>query len=160
MSFTRFHDDPHRIQKKNLETTSMNEYIFNVPGNNTNQNIFFEDPHLRMQKSGNTLCRNLVQIESELRTLDRRVNCDDVQKNDYLKQQCIKSYMYPTNIKKNITKESRSSHPAWTLKGACTYEQPYLFQDPQQNVEIPFHAYLDTNILEKDYYNIKNSKKI
>ena len=31
MSFTRFHDDPNRIEIKNLETSAMNSYVFNVP---------------------------------------------------------------------------------------------------------------------------------
>ena len=33
MSFTRFHDDPSRIKKENIETSMQNQYIFNVPGN-------------------------------------------------------------------------------------------------------------------------------
>jgi hypothetical protein len=46
------------------------------------------------------------------------------------------------------------------LKGAKTYTPPYLFSDPQANTEIPFSSYLDTNILEKDYYVLKQCKKI
>ena len=160
MSFTRFHDDPNRILKTNLETSAMNDYVFNVPNNTESTSVYFEDPHLRMQKNGNTLCNNLIQIESELKTLGRNLNRDHINKNDYVKQQSIKMYIRPSNIKKNITNESRSSHPAWMLKGTGTYEPAYLFKDPQNNVEIPFHMNLDTNILEKDYYNIKQSKKI
>ena len=160
MSFTRFHDDPNRILKTNWETSAMNDYVFNVPGNTKASSVYFDDPHLRMQKNGNTLCRNLIQIESELKTLGRELNRDNIYKNDYVRQQSIKNYIYPSNVEKNITKESRASHPAWKLKGTGTYEPAFLFKNPQTNVEVPFHMNLDTNILEKDYYNIKQSKKI
>ena len=55
MSFTRFHDDPNRIKKKNIEISMMNQYTFNTPNNINNISVFFNDPHLRMQKSGNQL---------------------------------------------------------------------------------------------------------
>tara|TARA_B100001142_G_C14336437_1_gene656087 strand:+ start:968 stop:1444 length:477 start_codon:yes stop_codon:yes gene_type:complete len=156
MSFTRFHDDPARIEKTNLEITSMNDYIFNVPGNTSHSSVYFEDPHLRMQKNGNTLCRNMVEIESELRTMDRVLCRDHKGMNDYVKQQYIKQYVQPKTIHKTISKESRASHPAWMLKGTNTHRTEYLFHNPQSNVEIPFLSNLDTNVLEKDYYNKYN----
>lgn len=160
MSFTRFHDDPNRIQKTNLETSAMNDYIFNVPGNTSNSSVYFKDSHIRMQKNGNTLCKNMIQTESELRAMDRILCRDEKNKNNYVSNQSIKHYVYPSNVSKNITKESRASHPAWMLKGAKTYTPPYLFSDPQANTEIPFSSFLDTNILEKDYYVLKQCKKI
>jgi hypothetical protein len=42
------------------------------------------------------------------------------------------------------------------LKGVNTHRTEYLFHNPQSNVEIPFLSNLDTNILEKDYYNKYN----
>ena len=60
MSFTRFHDDPNRIQKTNLETSAINDYTFNVPNSVNSKSVFFSDPHVRMQKNGTTLCRNMV----------------------------------------------------------------------------------------------------
>ena len=59
MSFTRFHDDPARIKKENIETSSINYYIFNVPNNITTSNIYYNDPHIRMQHCGNTLYKDL-----------------------------------------------------------------------------------------------------
>ena len=41
MAFTRFHDDINRIEKTNLETTAINDYTFNVPGNINTKNIYF-----------------------------------------------------------------------------------------------------------------------
>ena len=160
MSFTRFHADPNRIQKTNLETSAMNDYTFNVPGNTNKNSVYFSDPHLRMQKNGTTLCRNMVNIESELRTMDRILERDHKEKNNYMKTQSVKNYIHPSIISKNITKESRATNPVWTLREVTIDRPQYLFHDPQMNTSIPFESYLDTNILEKDYYKINCSKKI
>lgn len=160
MSFTRFHDDPSRIQKTNLEISAMNHYTFNVPNNTNSQSVFFNDPYLRMQKNGTTLCRNMVDVESELLTINRNLCRDNINKNDYSKNQNYKMYIHPTNITKNITKQPRAINPAWMLRGTGINRNEYLFSNPQENIFIPFQAYLDTNILEKDYYNLNNCKKI
>ena len=57
MAFTRFHDDTSRILKTNLETASICNYIFNVPSNTSTKNVYIEDPHIRMQKSGGSQYR-------------------------------------------------------------------------------------------------------
>jgi len=160
MSFTRFHDDPNRIQKTNLETSAMNDYTFNVPNNTTSSSVFFNDPYLRMQKNGTTLCRNMVDVESELRVMNRNLCRDDVNRNNYVTNQDYKLYVHPKNITKNITKQPRAINPAWMLRGTGIDRSEYLFSDPQTNIFMPFQSYLDTNILEKDYYNINNCKKI
>ena len=69
MAFTRFHDDYNRILKTNLETTARSEYIFNVPNNFKNKNIYLDDPHIRLQKLGNPQFVNMVNAESELKCL-------------------------------------------------------------------------------------------
>ena len=46
------------------------------------------------------------------------------------------------------------------LRGTGIDRSEYLLSDPQKNVIIPFQSYLDTNILEKDYYNLNDCKKI
>lgn len=156
MSFTRFHDDPNRIQKTNLETSAINDYTFNVPGNTNTKSLFVDDPYVRMQKNGTTLCRNMVNIEAELHGLDRVLCRDNLTKNNYLKTQMVKQYIRPSSLSKNITKQSRASHPAWMVRTTKNNRSDFLLEDPQKNVELPFLANLDTNILEKDYYNINH----
>lgn len=158
MSFTRFHDDPNRIQKTNLETSAMNDYVFNVPNNVKSRTLFFDDPHLTNQKNGNTLCKNMVQVESELQCLDRKLSRDHKHKNNYLNSQSFKQYIVPKNVSKTITKESRASHPSWMYRESTTLRTDFLFEDPQKNVFVPFQTNLDTNVLEKDYYNINKCK--
>ena len=49
MAFTRFHDDPCRIEKQLQETTGIGRYMLNVPGNG-DKPMFMDDPFIRMQK--------------------------------------------------------------------------------------------------------------
>jgi hypothetical protein len=159
MSFTRFHDDPNRIQKTNLERSAINDYTFNVPGN-TKGSHFFYDPHIRSQKNGVPLYNTMVNVESTLKNIGRPLYRDNLHLNQYQRYDSYNGKVNPTQEVKTITNESRASHPAWTYRVYCPFRKDYLFYDAQSNISIPFDAYLDTNILEKDYYNIKHSKKI
>lgn len=160
MSFTRFYDDPNRIEIKNLETSAMNSYVFNVPGNTDGMNLYFSDPHIRMQKTGSHLNRNLLDVETELRNINIPLNRDNINLNNYKKNQMPKTTVPIYDVKKNITKESRASHPAWLYRESSQYRPDYLFLNPQEHIKIPFIVNQDTNILEKDYYNLKTYKKI
>ena len=51
MAFTRFRDDPHRIQKQLEESTYVGRYTLNTPGQGMDL-PFNEDPHIRLQKWG------------------------------------------------------------------------------------------------------------
>ena len=84
MSFTRFHDDPCRVQKYLEETTNIGNYNLNVPGNGIDM-PFFNDPHVRMQKWGANLSNNIVNIDSDLRGLTRGLNRDSNELNNYQK---------------------------------------------------------------------------
>tara|TARA_B100001287_G_scaffold270185_1_gene268612 strand:+ start:164 stop:640 length:477 start_codon:yes stop_codon:yes gene_type:complete len=158
MSFTRFHDDPARIQKTNLETSSINNYIFNVPGNTGGVNVpYIEDPHIRIQKGGASTHTNMVGVESMLRNLYTPINRDSV---DYKKKVVSSKALRPSNISNTITSETRATHPVFEYRETNTYRPHVLLEDPQQHVFIPFNNNLDTNILEKDHYNLNTLKKI
>ena len=161
MSFTRFHDDPARIIKRNIETSSMNDYIFNVPGNTkTIQSQYFEDPHLRLQKTGGQQMNNMVNVETMLRNSHVKLNRDNVNKNDYKQNSLRTTPITSVNVSQTITNETRTTHPVFEYREKQTHRQNILLKDPQRNIFIPFQNNLDTNILEKDYYNLKNYKKI
>ena len=152
--FTRFHDDPARVQKANIETSSINNYIFNVPGNNIS---FVEDPHIRIQKGGASTHSNLIGIDSMLRNMYTPLNRDHVK---YTKNNVSHRPINQGSISKCITSESRASHPVFEYREKQTHRPHVLLRDPQQNIFIPFQHNLDTNILEKDYYNLNKLKKI
>lgn len=150
MSFTRFHDDPCRIEKQLQESTGTGKYMLNVPGNGTKP-CFMEDPFIRMQKWGANLQTNSINLESDLRGLTRQLNNDCKDENDYTKHSVkSKKVAYPSCLPS--TEQPRATHPAWTARDLEQVDWYVLPLDPQENVCIPFQNNLSTRILEKDYY--------
>jgi len=160
MAFTRFHDDPSRVLKSNLETTTMCSYTFNTPSNTNNYNVFVHDPHIRMQKSGSSQYTNMIDLEGELKQLDRKYSRDYIE-NQYDKNKINHALrrlpVYQLN--KSVTDESRSTHPSWTYRTLQQYRQDHLFENPQEHYSMNFKNNIDTNIYTKDNYR-KNHKKI
>lgn len=154
MSFTRFHDDPIRIQKSLDISTFQGRYQLDRPGPGVNL-PFQEDPNLRLQKWGANLHLNTVNLESDLRGMNRYLNRDDVNLNDFKKHSVntMNMAVYPTV--NPFTQESRASDPAWMYRDVeqSKWETPLL--DPQANLEIPFLHNVQTRILEKDHFSYK-----
>ena len=57
MAFTRFHDDPCRIQKYLEESSNIGKYILNKPGNGDKPE-FIDDPYIKIQNWGANLSNN------------------------------------------------------------------------------------------------------
>jgi hypothetical protein len=150
MSFTRFHDDPARIQKQLEESTFLGRYQLNRPGPGTEM-PFFEDPNVRLQGWGANLHNNTTDFESELRGLNRTLNHDLVQENNY-KNHATPMYPRAYQSAQPFVEESRATHPAWMYRDLeqPKWEQPLL--DPQANLEKPFRENVQTRILEKDHF--------
>lgn len=164
MAFTRFNNDPSRIQKYLEESTNVGKYFLNVPGNGINPS-FINDPHIRMQKWGGNLSNNIVNIESDLRCSTRQLNRDNIKNNNYLSY-INNNRLYnvnATNSIDEITQESRTTLPAWTFREIDSINVvnnfKYLHLDPQEHVSIPFYNNISTRILEKDYYSINNNDR-
>lgn len=168
MAFTRFHDDPCRIQKYLDETTYIGNYEINVPGNGEKPS-FFNDPHLRMQKWGANLSENKTELESDLMGITRKLNKDSIQQNNYLDYN-YNNNLYNQNIypvqSNEITHQPRATNPAWEVREIDSINTPnipnnfkYLLLDPQQHVCIPFHNNISSRIVEKDYYSINTNYK-
>jgi hypothetical protein len=149
MSFTRFSDDPSRIEKQLDQTTFVGRYMLDVPGAGMDL-PFVEDPQVRMQKWGANLQTNTVALESELLGLTRKLG-RDYDSDEYTKHTVPSEMMtYPTQ--KPIVEESRATHPAWTFRDLehPRWEEPWL--NPQANLEKRFQDNIQTRILEKDYF--------
>lgn len=160
MAFTRFHDDPSRVIKSNLETSSINDYMFNIPSNTNNKNVYIDDPHIRLQKNGNSQYSNLVGLEGELRYSNQGLTRDYIQ-SQYNRRTINHNSrkLEISNLNNGITDESRSTHPAWTFRTLQQYRPEHLFEDPQKNFALKFENNVDTNIETKDNYK-KHHKKI
>lgn len=158
MSFTRFHDDPNRIHKTNVEAAALCDYNFNVPTNFKNTNVYFSDPNLRLQSCGGSQYYDMIGFESKLRRMDMRTNRDFVD-DQHSQPQLTHKKMPVYQVDKDITDETRRSHPAWSYRINCQYRPQHLFSNPQKNAITAFEHNVDTNITTKDLYS-KHNKKI
>jgi len=150
MSFTRFHDDPCRIEKQLEETTGPGRYMLSVPGNGVKP-CFMEDPYIRMQKWGANLRTNTINLESELIGLGRNLNKDCTKENNYKNHEVKNNKIeYPSCIP--FIEQTRATNPAWTARDLEQVNWEILPLDPQENVCIPFQNNLNTRLLERDNF--------
>jgi hypothetical protein len=152
MAFTRFHDDPARIQKQLQENTYIGRYQLNTPGQGK-QLPFQEDPNMRLQFWGANLSTNTVQLESELRGMTRPLNRDLLEINDYKKNPTPISFISSFGVAEPFIEESRASHPAWQYRNMNIDRWEFPWLNPQANIEKPFNENIQTRILEKDFFH-------
>ena len=151
MAFTRFNYDECRTKKSLQQSTDPGRWILNVPGNGPTP-YYFEDPHIIPQKWAGNLRTNTINLESELLGINRRINRDNLGKDNYNQYNVpSKAIKYPTS-NKLYTDQSRTSHPVWWYRDLEQVDWYYPPLNPQENVCIPFLNNLSTRILEKDYF--------
>ena len=152
MAFTRFKDDPARVNKYLEETTSIGKYHLNTPGNGL-AIPYIDDCHIILQKWGANLQTNSLSVENELRNLNRPLTRDSTLYNK------VDSEMYQYPVKHFNIDESRASLPAWLFRDNDNKDTRMDF--PLKNntvitgIGMPFQNNLQTRILEKDYYTSK-----
>jgi hypothetical protein len=148
MSFTRFYDDPVRIQKQLQISSYSSRYHLNRPGQGTDL-PFMEDPQIRMQGWGANLRQDTTNLESDLLGLTRKYNRDLVDINDY-KQHAAQTSEPSYRTEQPFVEESRATHPAWMYKDLeqPRWESPFL--NPLNGLEKKFPDNIQTRILEKD----------
>jgi hypothetical protein len=158
MAFTRFHDDPCRINKQLQESTGLGRYMLNVPGNGSKP-LYMDDPFIRMQKWGGNLMTNTINLESDLFGLSRIMNRDDIQSNDY-KINAVKTSQPTYQSAPAYTDQSRATHPAWEFRDLEQTKWGILPLDPQANTCFAFQNNLSTRILEKDIFVAKAPRQL
>jgi hypothetical protein len=170
MAFTRFHDDPCRIQKYLEESTNIGNYSINVPGNGTNP-LYFSDPYVKPQKWGANLSNNKTDLESDLFSLHRKLNRDSIKENNYADYLNTHNKYYINNYSSyddEITSQSRATHPSWIYREINNFNIKndtlsvpnnfkYLHLNPQENICIPFHNNISSRIVQKDYFQQNNN---
>ena len=152
MAFTRFHDDPCRINKQLQESTGLGRYMLNVPGNGSKP-LYMDDPFIRMQKWGGNLMTNTVNLESDLFGLSRLLNRDAITQEYRLHAAQTEKQSYSTAP--SYTDQSRATHPAWEFRDLEQTKWSILPLDPQKNTCFTFQNNLSTRILEKDVFVAK-----
>jgi len=154
MAFTRFKYDDCRTKKSLQQATDPGRWILNVPGNGANP-CYIEDPQIIVQKWGANLRTNTINLESELRGVNRNLNRDCLGKDEYQRYDVPnQAIQYPTCVKLT-TEQSRATNPAWWYRDLEQNNFEYPPLNPQVNVCIPFQNNLSTRILEKDYFTPK-----
>jgi hypothetical protein len=158
MAFTRFHDDPCRINKQLQESTGVGRYMLNVPGNGSKP-LYMDDPFIRMQKWGGNLMTNTVNLESDLFGLSRNTNRDELESNEY-RLNAVKSNSVQYESANLMTDQSRATHPAWLIRDLEQTKLPYLPLNPQENTCFTFQNNLSTRILEKERFIAKAPRQL
>lgn len=154
MAFTRFKYDDCRTKKALQQATDPGRWILNVPGNGANP-CYIEDPQIIIQKWGANLRTNTINLESDLRGVNRHLSRDCLGKDDYQTFNVpSKQIQYPTSAKLT-TEQSRATNPAWWYRDLEQNNFEYPPLNPQTNVCLPFQNNLSTRILEKDYFTPK-----
>ena len=170
MAFTRFYDDPCRIQKYLEESTNIGNYNINVPGNGMDPS-YFSDPYVKPQKWGANLSNNKTDLESDLFSLHRKLNRDTIKENNYADYLNSNNKYYKNNYSTNeseITSQSRATHPSWVYREINNFNIKndtlsvpnnfkYLHLNPQENICIPFHNNICSRIVQKDYFELNNN---
>ena len=154
MAFTRFKYDDCRTKKSLQQATDPGRWILNVPGNGANP-CYMEDPQIIIQKWGGNLRTNTVNLESELRGVNRQLGRDCLGKDDYRTYEVGSSAIQYPNCSNLFTEQSRATNPAWWYRDLEQNNFEYPPLNPQANVCLPFQNNLSTRILEKDYYTPK-----
>jgi hypothetical protein len=151
MANTRFNYDDARTKKSLQQATGPGRYILDVPGNGSSP-FYMEDPHIRIQKWGGNLMTNSINLESELRGVNRKISRDILGKDTYTNFNVSTHSMYYPSNTSLYTEESRTIMPAWTARDLEQVDWYVLPLNPQENTCFPFQNNLNTRILEKDYH--------
>lgn len=152
MAFTRFHDDPLRIEKQLMESTGMGRYQLEAPGPTINT-PFLEDPHIRLQKWGANLKTNTTELQTDFLGINRKLTHNIVLYDQYVPNTFMPSYQQE---EKTFVDESRATHPAWTFRDLEQSRWAFSFHNVQEHVYMPFLNNQSTRIIEKDSFVKKN----
>jgi hypothetical protein len=154
MAFTRFKYDDCRTKKSLQQATDPGRWVLNVPGNG-DMPFYMEDPQIIPQKWGGNLRTNTINLESDLKGVNRQLSRDCLGKNEYQKYNVPNQAIQYPSCSELTTEQSRATNPAWWYRDLEQVDWQYPPLNPQVNVALPFQNNLSTRILEKDYFTPK-----
>jgi hypothetical protein len=151
MAFTRYKYDDCRTVKSLQQATDPGKWVLDVPGNGPTP-CYIEDPYIRIQQWGANLRSNTINLESDLRGVNRKLSKNDCIEDTYQKYNVPnKAIQYP-NCNAQFTQQPRAIAPAWMVRDKEQVDWYYPPIDPQINTCLPFQNNISTRILEKDYF--------
>lgn len=149
--FTRFHDDPSKINIQNQQSTDQGRWMLNTPGNGERPE-FMLDAHIIPQKWGGNLWSNAIDVQSTLLGLNIPLGKDYLGKPDRGHKLTAAPNTYSTSSVLT-TEQSRAIMPSWTVRDLQQVNFGHLMFNPQENTTMGFSNNLSTRILEKDAYD-------
>ena len=154
MASTRFKYDEGRTKKELQQSTDQGRWILNVPGNGSNP-CYMEDPQIIIQKWGGNLRTNTINLESDLRGVNRQLGRDCLGKDNFTNYNVQNEAIQYPSCNNLFTEQSRATNPAWWYRDLEQTNSQYLPINPQANTCLSFQNNLSTRILEKDYFTPK-----
>tara|TARA_Y100000385_G_scaffold72802_1_gene73431 strand:- start:398 stop:862 length:465 start_codon:yes stop_codon:yes gene_type:complete len=132
--FTRTKDRGNKIHYDLEVLAHNNNYTFSKPGNGTSL-AYMKSPNIRLQQWGGNIRTNMTEIEHDLRGQTRKLNRDNIDANDYKKNEASSQPLVfeNTSIKHSNTRteENRCDVLDSCLKNSM---KNFLYEDPQKNI--------------------------
>jgi len=148
MAQTRINNDKERI-KFNIGIDSDScKYVLGEPGNGSKP-YYFDDPFIRMQRFGGNISTNIVDVNSNLIGLTRKI--DRNQPQNIYNDKPYSKINYP-NMYGAMTDQSRAKTPAWAIRDLEKYNWNYLYKNPQSHLNKKLNCNIHSRIIEKDNY--------
>lgn len=129
MSFTRFNYDNARVYKQLQESTGPGRWILNTPGQGLTP-LYYEDPHIRLQKHGGNLHKNPVDLSSDLQGRNTKLSRDNINTLENTSKYKNSKQSFPNM--KAYTNETRVTHPVFVYREKEVNRWEYPLLNPQE----------------------------
>lgn len=148
MSFTRLSYDTCSYVYDLDESMKIGEYTLKTPV--TNENVFYANPAIPLNKFGANLCEsNIIDVDSELLGLNvKQTNCPSKKYKPSTKPYC--NLLHTKENDMISPEDTRLSNPPCTLRGTGWNRWEWLCTDPQDRAITPFETNINNRIVVKD----------
>lgn len=150
MSFNRLPYDSCSYTHALQESMKSGEYMLNTPTIGNDQ-CFYDDPYIRMDKMGASVCTNkeLIDVDSELLGLNvKNTKCPSKKYKPSQEPFCNKTILQSCDFLSQ--EDTRLSNPPCTLKETGWNRWEWLCENPQDSAIIPFDTDTNYRLLVKD----------
>ena len=148
MAFTRIRDDKNRVETYLKQAVGPGHYQINVPGQGMSPD-YMDDPHFRLERWGDNLSNNAINLESDLRGLTRNLNRDEMEKNLHLVNAFAIEQRAKSKRNDTTTDQTRVTHPAWHYRDEQHYRPEHLLYDPQEHIKDEFISNVSSRYEQK-----------
>tara|TARA_B110000261_G_C13040485_1_gene340109 strand:+ start:330 stop:929 length:600 start_codon:yes stop_codon:yes gene_type:complete len=147
MSFTRLPYDTCSYVYDVDQSMKIGEYNLNTPINN--DQTFYPNPSVPLNKYGGSVCENTIDVDSELMGLNvKHTKCPSKKYKPTTTPFCKLVHMKESDH--ISSEETRMSNPPCTLRGTGWNRWEWLCSNPQDTAITPFETNINNRIVVKD----------